>query len=51
MLNQDMRDVIRRAKKYGWVLEPEAKRMLSLGRDSRARFPLGDHFARGPCRG
>ena len=29
MLNQDMRDVIRRAKKYGWVLEPEAKRMLS----------------------
>jgi acyl-CoA synthetase (NDP forming) len=30
MLNQDMRDVIRRAKKYGWVLEPEAKRMLSL---------------------
>jgi hypothetical protein len=30
MLNQDMRDIIRRAKKYGWVLEPEAKRLLSL---------------------
>lgn len=30
MLNKDMRDIIRRAKKYGWVLEPEAKRMLSL---------------------
>ena len=30
MLNQDMQDIIRRAKKYGWVLEPEAKRMLSL---------------------
>jgi acetate---CoA ligase (ADP-forming) subunit beta len=30
MLNQDMQDIIRRAKKDGWVLEPEAKRMLSL---------------------
>jgi hypothetical protein len=30
MLNQDMHDIIRRAKKYGWVLEPEAKRLLSL---------------------
>jgi hypothetical protein len=29
MLNQDMRDVIHRSKKFGWVLEPEAKRMLS----------------------
>jgi acyl-CoA synthetase (NDP forming) len=32
MLNQEMRDIIRRAKSYGWVLEPEAKRMLSLGK-------------------
>ena len=31
MLNQNMRDIIRRAKSYGWVLEPEAKRLLSLG--------------------
>jgi acetate---CoA ligase (ADP-forming) subunit beta len=31
MLNRDMQDIIRRAKKDGWVLEPEAKRMLSLG--------------------
>jgi len=31
MLNQDMRDIIRRAKSNGWVLEPEAKRLLSLG--------------------
>jgi acyl-CoA synthetase (NDP forming) len=30
MLNQDMQDIIRRARKQGWVLEPEAKRMLSL---------------------
>ena len=30
MLNQDMLDIIRRAKKDGWVLEPEAKRLLSL---------------------
>ncbi|MEN8807493.1 MAG: acetate--CoA ligase family protein [Desulfobacterales bacterium] len=30
MLNQDMQDIIRRAKKYGWVLEPDAKRLLSL---------------------
>ena len=30
MLNQDMQDIIRRAKKDGWVLEPEAKRMLNL---------------------
>ena len=30
MLNQDMQDIIRRAKKDGWVLEPEAKRILSL---------------------
>jgi acyl-CoA synthetase (NDP forming) len=30
MLNQDMQDIIRRARKDGWVLEPEAKRMLSL---------------------
>jgi acetate---CoA ligase (ADP-forming) subunit beta len=30
MLNQDMQDIIRRAKKDGWVLEPEAKRLLSL---------------------
>jgi acyl-CoA synthetase (NDP forming) len=30
MLNRDMQDIIRRAQKYGWVLEPEAKRLLSL---------------------
>jgi acyl-CoA synthetase (NDP forming) len=30
MLNQEMQNVIRRAKKCGWVLEPEAKRLLSL---------------------
>lgn len=30
MLNQEMRDIIRRAEKNGWVLEPEAKRLLSL---------------------
>jgi acetate---CoA ligase (ADP-forming) subunit beta len=30
MLNQDIQDIIRRAQKDGWVLEPEAKRLLSL---------------------
>jgi succinyl-CoA synthetase beta subunit len=30
MLNKNMKDIIRRAEKYGWVLEPEAKQMLSL---------------------
>jgi len=30
MLNRDMQDIIRGAKKDGWVLEPEAKRLLSL---------------------
>ncbi|MFO7685574.1 MAG: acetate--CoA ligase family protein [Desulfobacterales bacterium] len=30
MLSQDMQGIIGRAKKYGWVLEPEAKRLLSL---------------------
>jgi hypothetical protein len=37
MLNQDMRDIIHRAKSYGWVLEPEAKRMLSM-----AEIPVPD---------
>ena len=37
MLNQDMRDIIHRAKSYGWVLEPEAKRLLSL-----AEIPVPD---------
>lgn len=37
MLNRDMQDIIRRADKYGWVLEPEAKRLLSL-----AEIPVPD---------
>lgn len=38
MLNQDMQDIIRRARQYGWVLEPEAKRLLSL-----AGIPVPDY--------
>ncbi|MFZ0613943.1 MAG: acetate--CoA ligase family protein [Desulfobacterales bacterium] len=30
MLNRDMKDILVGAKKHGWVLEPEAKRLLSL---------------------
>ena len=37
MLNRDMQDIIHQAKKYGWVLEPEAKRLLSL-----AEIPVPD---------
>ena len=30
MLTGEMRDIIRKSKKNGWVMEPEAKRILSL---------------------
>jgi len=30
MLNQDIQDILFRSKQWGWVLEPDAKRLLSL---------------------
>jgi len=30
MLNQEMGEIIRKAQKAGWIMEPEAKRLLSL---------------------
>lgn len=31
MLSQEMLDILSKSKEWGWVLEPDAKRLLSLG--------------------
>lgn len=45
MLRQEILDIIEKSKTYGWVLEPDAKRILALSGISVPRFALAKSCA------
>ena len=40
MLKKEIRDILKRARPHGWVMEPEAKRILALSGIAVPRFKL-----------
>ena len=44
MLNQEILDIIFRSKEWGWVLEPDAKRLLSLAGIDVPKFIWADRL-------
>jgi succinyl-CoA synthetase beta subunit len=44
MLNQEILDILSRSREWGWVLEPEAKRILSLAGIDVPRFIWTDRL-------
>lgn len=44
MLSQELLDILSRSREWGWVLEPEAKQILSMAGLEVPRFMWADHL-------